>query len=446
VLIVSPGDVQRFRDVVHDVVLHWNAAGQSSRRGVVMLPVRWEYDVVPAMGADAQSIINEQIVDDADIVIALFHSRLGSATPRAVSGSAEEIERGREHNLGTHVFICDAAVPRDHQPQQLAAVRAYEKELQEKGLLGTFTDESQLRGLVDKALDRGAALLEERLTSPAGKNASLPVLDSALVALGENCDLPEDAAARAVKRLDRTLQRQGAVCARSVRYDVEVGHSSVPGYISYDLTATYRYDWRAEPGAVPFAVDIFPYAMTPTDRSSRPAIASRYDRQLQPWSFQLWPPLNDASDWSDLRQGLDISASLFKATDKRQSRMIDFDPVPFDPGGQRRDLAERHEARDPVTLTDGWDTLEVVLRGVPHPMGMPAVHLYASEVCTGEWEVVVKSPASGFPACRLMAVTGPDVEVESERLGPGVVRIALRPDELAILPDDAVVITLTERS
>ena len=49
---------------------------------------------MPRLGSGrGQGVINEQLVDDADIVLALFDSRLGQATAAAVSGTAEEITR-----------------------------------------------------------------------------------------------------------------------------------------------------------------------------------------------------------------------------------------------------------------------------------------------------------------------------------------------------------------
>jgi hypothetical protein len=53
------------------------------RPRVVLLPRNWKSDAVPRLGSEgAQGVINKQLVDKADIVIALFDSRLGQATPR----------------------------------------------------------------------------------------------------------------------------------------------------------------------------------------------------------------------------------------------------------------------------------------------------------------------------------------------------------------------------
>lgn len=46
---------------------------------VVLLPSRWEEDVVPTYrGDDPQQIINEQMVNKCDILVGVFWTKLGS--------------------------------------------------------------------------------------------------------------------------------------------------------------------------------------------------------------------------------------------------------------------------------------------------------------------------------------------------------------------------------
>src|SRR4051794_21876616 len=120
VLIASPGDTAADRDAVEDAIRSWNS-DHTMRRKVHLLRLRWELGAVPLVGqGDAQQVINEQFADEADIVIAVFNSRLGQATKRAVSGTAEEILRARDRGAAVHVFFSDAPIPRDHDPDQLA--------------------------------------------------------------------------------------------------------------------------------------------------------------------------------------------------------------------------------------------------------------------------------------------------------------------------------------
>lgn len=104
VLIASPGDIGEERNAVESALHGWNSS-RAQREQVILLPRRWEKDSAPTMGCDGQEIINAQLVDKSDIVIALFDSKLGMATPRAVSGTAEEIERAMDAGKPVHVWF-----------------------------------------------------------------------------------------------------------------------------------------------------------------------------------------------------------------------------------------------------------------------------------------------------------------------------------------------------
>ncbi|UFQ17097.1 MULTISPECIES: hypothetical protein [Streptomyces] len=156
VLIASPGDTASDRDVVEDAIRSWNS-DHTMRRKIHLLPLRWELGAVPLVGqGDAQEVINAQFADEADIVIAVFNSRLGQATQRAVSGTAEEILRARDRGAAVHVFFSEAPIPRDHDPEQLAALNSFRKEVQEHGLTGNYASADDLKAKVRTCLEHDA--------------------------------------------------------------------------------------------------------------------------------------------------------------------------------------------------------------------------------------------------------------------------------------------------
>ncbi|WP_164873023.1 hypothetical protein [Streptomyces resistomycificus] len=167
VLIASPGDTASERNAVEDVIRSWNS-DHTLRRKIHLLPLRWELGAVPMLGSrDAQQEINEQFADAADIVIALFNSRLGKATKRAVSGTAEEILRARERGAAVHVFFSEGSIPRDHDPDQLKALNEFRKELQEHGLTGSYVSVDDLVAKVRRCLEHDAYDLGELSSSEA---------------------------------------------------------------------------------------------------------------------------------------------------------------------------------------------------------------------------------------------------------------------------------------
>lgn len=135
------------RDQIND----WNIS-TGRRQGVALLPWLYERSSVPSLGGRPQAIINSQAVDHADVVIAFFDSRLGSATGVDVSGTAEEIRRAHEAGKPVHVYFSNEPIPRDADLEQQAALREFRSELEEIGLLGDYDDPADLAGQVIRAL------------------------------------------------------------------------------------------------------------------------------------------------------------------------------------------------------------------------------------------------------------------------------------------------------
>lgn len=106
------------------------------------------------MGEYAQSIINSQAVDRADVVVAFFDSRLGTETPEAVSGTAEEIKRAQKAGKPVHVYFSTEPVPRELvDADQLAALKSFKSTLSAEGLLGSYENPQHLASQVVSAID-----------------------------------------------------------------------------------------------------------------------------------------------------------------------------------------------------------------------------------------------------------------------------------------------------
>lgn len=91
-------------------------------------------------------------MDNADFVIALFSTRLGTPTGVAVSGTAEEIERLRTMGKHVMVYFSSAPVPRDHNPEQLKLLNEYKRGLMQQGLCFDFKDKDDLWRKLSHAL------------------------------------------------------------------------------------------------------------------------------------------------------------------------------------------------------------------------------------------------------------------------------------------------------
>lgn len=102
-LVSAPGDVpDEDLATVKRMVSQWNwNTGRPT--GVTVVPVSWSEHAVAEFGDRPQQVLNDQLVDDSDMAVALFADRLGTPTGVAESGTMEEIDRLVE--AGKHVSV-----------------------------------------------------------------------------------------------------------------------------------------------------------------------------------------------------------------------------------------------------------------------------------------------------------------------------------------------------
>lgn len=188
VLIASPTDAAHERDVIERTIHDWNAS-RSANSSVVLLPLRWESNAVPVFDVDAQSALNSQLVDKADLVVAVFNARLGSATARGVSGTAEEIERVHAAGKPVHVWFSTQPIPRDSDMNQVQLLLNFQQHMFTRGLVGNYSDDADLTHKVRSALEADVEniriqatriQLEEAPSRPAQPTASKSVLRASI--------------------------------------------------------------------------------------------------------------------------------------------------------------------------------------------------------------------------------------------------------------------------
>lgn len=144
-MIASPGDVQVERNIAREVINDWNAVHSMSRR-IVLQPVGWESHSTPAMGDRPQAIINSQVLESADLLIAIFWTRLGTPTGEAESGTVEEIRKHADAGKPAMIYFSSAPVrPDSVDEQQYAALKEFRNECREKGLIEMFDNQNNFR-------------------------------------------------------------------------------------------------------------------------------------------------------------------------------------------------------------------------------------------------------------------------------------------------------------
>lgn len=145
ILIASPSDVTNERKAIQEVIHSWNAVN-SRKYGVMLEPVLWETHATPEMGDRPQAIINKQLVEDCDILIGTFWTRIGTHTGKAESGTIEEIEKFIDDDKPVLLYFSSApVVPDSIDPDQYKRLMNFKKKCKREGLVSEYDSIGELR-------------------------------------------------------------------------------------------------------------------------------------------------------------------------------------------------------------------------------------------------------------------------------------------------------------
>jgi hypothetical protein len=154
IALCGPSDVAREIAIAQDAITEWNLQhGETS--GLWLKHRHWSTDSYPVLGDRPQAIINKQMVDDSDIIVAIFWSRFGTPTGTLGSGTEEEIRRGIRLARKVLVYFSDLEpIPADAEQSQLDLLWKFRRELQSKGLCWTFSSRQQFQKEFTRHLSR----------------------------------------------------------------------------------------------------------------------------------------------------------------------------------------------------------------------------------------------------------------------------------------------------
>ena len=175
-LISAPGDVP-LGDMatIRKTISQWNL-NFGRHVGLTVLPVSWTEHAVAEFGERPQAILNHQIVDEADLAVALFHDRLGTPSGEAESGTAEEIRVLVAAGISVAVLVITAARPplngaALYERQRLSA---YLQELRKSALVFEYGDDGALVGHLNNFLSRATAKFQQSVEASKDKDSEGP--------------------------------------------------------------------------------------------------------------------------------------------------------------------------------------------------------------------------------------------------------------------------------
>jgi hypothetical protein len=144
-MIASPSDVDQERHCVRDVIHEWNTINAESRK-TLLLPVGWDTNAAPAMGAHPQDIINERVLKGCDLLVAVFWTRIGSPTGKAISGTVEEIQEHIKAGKPAMLYFSKALVQPDKlDSAQYELLQNFNKMCLKNGLIEEYSSLSEFK-------------------------------------------------------------------------------------------------------------------------------------------------------------------------------------------------------------------------------------------------------------------------------------------------------------
>lgn len=139
---------------------------------VVLLPRLWEKNSTPRLGAAPQDILDEQIVDDSDVAIGIFWTRIGQLLEDGTPASVHELERFVEAGKPALLYFSNMpVVPDSLDPEQYKAVQAFKQRAKSWGI---YREYAEVEELVEHARRDLLATVRDQLDLPQVAERAIP--------------------------------------------------------------------------------------------------------------------------------------------------------------------------------------------------------------------------------------------------------------------------------
>lgn len=130
----------------------------------------WKTDATPDLSDRGQGVINRQIIDKADILVAILWNRFGTPTGKAKSGTEEEIRRAIQQDKRVFLYFSNmTSTNKLDDEEQYQQVQQFRQEMSNTGLYFTFQSRREFEKIFSMHL--GRAIEEVRIAARSTKRA-----------------------------------------------------------------------------------------------------------------------------------------------------------------------------------------------------------------------------------------------------------------------------------
>ena len=177
IMLASPSDVSAERATIVQTIHGWNDECTEDRNAC-LIPIRWEKHIAPELGGRPQGLINEHLVKECDILIAVFWGKFGSDTGKEPSGTVEEIKEFLNDGKLVILYFSNKPLPQEHDENQWRKLKEFKATVQRErlGIYGTFDGTEDLREKLRNHLNIHISRIQKAAQSTASPTvAPMPI-------------------------------------------------------------------------------------------------------------------------------------------------------------------------------------------------------------------------------------------------------------------------------
>lgn len=168
VMIVSPSDISEEREIAKDVLYRWNELN-SRFHNIVFSVLGYDINAHADSGIHPQESLNHQLLEQADLIIAIFWTKLGTPTTDYSSGSVEEITKHIQQGKKVLIYFSNKQIsPSGFDSKQYQKLQQYKKSIQGNTFYKEFSTDTEF----EKILNNDLQLISNEL--PQGNNSFTP--------------------------------------------------------------------------------------------------------------------------------------------------------------------------------------------------------------------------------------------------------------------------------
>ena len=146
-MIGAPSDIKEEIQVACKVINKWNNVYSESNQ-CVLFPLHWSFSSYPSSGSHPQKLLNKQLVERSDFMLAFFGAKLGTPTDTDISGTVEEINEHLRVGKKVMVFFRKQIDASKVDIDQFQKLQDYKKTIHDKVIWVDYEDEHDLETLL----------------------------------------------------------------------------------------------------------------------------------------------------------------------------------------------------------------------------------------------------------------------------------------------------------